>query len=134
MAGNERTIKYWRDISEYDLETARVMLDSGRLIYVGFMCHQSIEKILKAIFVKEVGTTPPYTHNLEKLAVGSGIFLKLSDTQKIFLKELELMNIESRYPDDWNEILKKLTGSKCKEILEKTRKLFQWLKERLKKK
>jgi hypothetical protein len=36
--------EYWFDIAEYDLETARVMLQGKRFLYVGFMCHQVIEK------------------------------------------------------------------------------------------
>ena len=28
---------YWIEIGEYDLETARTMLRTGRLLYVGFM-------------------------------------------------------------------------------------------------
>ena len=42
-------IRYWIELSEYDLETAKVMLSSRRLLYVGFMCHQVVEKALKAI-------------------------------------------------------------------------------------
>ncbi len=32
-------ITYWLEIAEYDLVTARAMLETGRLLYVGFMCH-----------------------------------------------------------------------------------------------
>jgi HEPN domain-containing protein len=38
--------------AEYDLKTADFMLNSGRYIYVIFMCHLSLEKILKAIVMK----------------------------------------------------------------------------------
>jgi HEPN domain-containing protein len=31
-------VEYWIDISEYDMETAAAMLESGRYLYVGFMC------------------------------------------------------------------------------------------------
>ena len=41
-------VTYWTDLSDYDFDTAEAMLVSGRYLYVGFMCHQSIEKILKA--------------------------------------------------------------------------------------
>lgn len=41
-------IRYWVEIAEYDLATAEAMLETGRYFYVGFMCHQVIEKILKA--------------------------------------------------------------------------------------
>ncbi|MGB9745400.1 MAG: HEPN domain-containing protein, partial [Bacteroidales bacterium] len=38
-------VKYWQDLSDYDMETAVAMLKSRRYLYVGFMCHQAIEKI-----------------------------------------------------------------------------------------
>ena len=46
---NEK-VKYWLDLSDYDYDTALAMQQSGRYLYVGFMCHQTIEKILKAYF------------------------------------------------------------------------------------
>ena len=39
--------EYWFESAEYDLQTARAMLETRRLLYVGFMCHQTIEKALK---------------------------------------------------------------------------------------
>jgi len=45
MHMDEKT-RYWIDLAEYDLETAKVMLAGKRLLYVGFMCHQVIEKAL----------------------------------------------------------------------------------------
>ncbi len=45
---NDR-IKYWLELSDYDIETANAMLSSKRFLYVGFMCHQTIEKVLKHI-------------------------------------------------------------------------------------
>jgi hypothetical protein len=48
----EGKIKYWIDLSDYDLETAEAMLTSKRYLYVGFMCHQTIEKAFKAYFTK----------------------------------------------------------------------------------
>jgi uncharacterized protein YeeX (DUF496 family) len=41
----EKKINYWIELSDYDLETAEAMLKSKRYLYVGFMCHQTIEKI-----------------------------------------------------------------------------------------
>lgn len=46
------TVKYWIELSDYDLVTADAMLESGRYLYVGFMCHQAIEEILKAYYAK----------------------------------------------------------------------------------
>lgn len=50
-------------MAEYDLETAKAMLDTKRHLYVGFMCHQTIEKGLKAVIAK-TGDFPPKIHNL----------------------------------------------------------------------
>lgn len=47
---------YWLQIAEYDIETAKAMLKSGRYL-LGFMCHQSIEKILKGVFVVKYNTS-----------------------------------------------------------------------------
>jgi len=40
------------DLAEYDIETAKAMLQTSRYLYVGFMCHQTIEKALKAVISK----------------------------------------------------------------------------------
>jgi len=50
--------------AEYDLHTAVHMLDTGRYIYVIFVCHLSIEKMLKALAAEVTDKTPPKTHNL----------------------------------------------------------------------
>ena len=41
-------VAYWLDIANYDLDTAEAMYRTGRWLYVAFMCHQVIEKTLKA--------------------------------------------------------------------------------------
>ena len=38
-------VRYWDEMAGYDLETAKAMLSTKRYLYVGFMCHQSVEKI-----------------------------------------------------------------------------------------
>ena len=35
----QNKIDYWIDIADYDLKTAEAMLETGRYLYVGFMCH-----------------------------------------------------------------------------------------------
>jgi HEPN domain-containing protein len=44
----QESMKYWLDLSEYDMETAIAMFETRRYLYVGFMCHQVVEKLLKA--------------------------------------------------------------------------------------
>ncbi len=57
-------IKYWVEISDDDLETAEILLDKNKLLYCGYLLQQSIEKILKAYYQKEMNAYPSRTHNL----------------------------------------------------------------------
>ncbi|MBN1918828.1 MAG: HEPN domain-containing protein [Verrucomicrobia bacterium] len=65
----------WRQRAEYDLETARAMLDAGRSLYVLFCCQHAIEKALKALIVERTGELPPRIHNLPRLADAAGLEL-----------------------------------------------------------
>ena len=40
------------------------MFKTGRYLYVIFLCHMSIEKMLKAIVAQSQERHPPYTHDL----------------------------------------------------------------------
>lgn len=51
----------FKSSAEYDLQTAESMLNSGRYIYVIFMCHLSIEKMLKAIVAEVTEKIPSKT-------------------------------------------------------------------------
>ena len=124
-------VNYWKELSEYDMETAEAMLKSKRYLYVGFMAHQAIEKIFKAYFVKIHDDTPPYSHSLSYVAKKAEIYEHLSEKQKDFIDMLEPMNIECRYPVNKEELMKNLTEERCKEILDNTKELHIWIKQRL---
>jgi HEPN domain-containing protein len=124
----EENIIYWKELAEYDFETAKIMLNTQRYLYVGFMCHQVIEKVFKGYFVFKKHELPPYTHNLMKLANNGNFYYEFSDEQKDFIDYLEPLNIESRYPAYKEELLKALTNEKCIDILNKTEGLFKWIK------
>lgn len=127
----ERKITYWIELSDYDLETAEAMLLSKRYLYVGFMCHQTIEKAFKAYFTKLNPEIAPFTHNLSYLAKKGEFYESFSDEQKEFIDQIEPLNIEARYPSHKERLLKSLTEIKCKEIIQRTKELQSWIKERL---
>ena len=127
---NEKA-RYWVDISDYDLETAEAMLRSKRYLYVGFMCHQTIEKIFKANFSAIKSETAPYSHSLSYLAKQGGFYDSFSERQKDFIDQIEPLNIEARYPSHKERLLKSLTEEKCSEIFQMTKELQQWIKEKL---
>ena len=58
------SVTNWIKASNYDIRTAEHMFKTRRYIYVLFMCHLSVEKLLKALFEAALGKVPPKTHNL----------------------------------------------------------------------
>lgn len=121
---------YWLELAEYDLETAKVMLTGERYLYVGFMCHQVIEKALKGYYTSIFSDNPPYVHNLTLIAKKSEIYMLLTEEQKDTIDLLEPLNIEARYPTVKDKLLKSLTKEKCKTIIGETEALFKWIKAR----
>jgi HEPN domain-containing protein len=128
---NEEKVKYWIDLSIYDLETAEAMLQTKRFLYVGFMCHQVIEKIFKAYYSKCKEDTPPYTHKLIYLAQHGNFYNLLNEEQVNFVMEVEPLNIEARYTEYKERLLKRLTPTYCETLIEQTKKLQQWIIEQL---
>lgn len=127
---NDKTA-YWVEIAEYDLDTARAMLDTKRFLYVGFMCHQVVEKMLKAYLVNCTGAIPPYIHNLRKLADLSGIYSEMSEAHRDTLDLLEPLNIEARYPTYKEDLSCKLDQKFCEDLMRGAKDLYIWIKQKL---
>ncbi|HOK50394.1 MAG TPA: HEPN domain-containing protein [Bacteroidales bacterium] len=127
----DERVNYWLELSDYDLETAEAMLKTKRFLYVGFMCHQAIEKAFKAYYTFLKSDVAPYSHSLSYIARNGEFYDQFSEKQKDFIDMIEPLNIEARYPTYKERLLKSLTESKCIEIIEKTKDLQKWIKEKL---
>jgi HEPN domain-containing protein len=46
----------WIALADYDIETARHMLATTRYLYVIFLCHLALEKLLKAHVAEVIQT------------------------------------------------------------------------------
>ncbi len=62
-----------------------------------FLGHLSIEKLLKALYVKIFNESPPHKHDLVLLAAKCG--LNPDEKRQLDLKIINSFNIEARYPD-----------------------------------
>ena len=124
-------VKYWEDLSDYDLETAEAMFQTRRWLYVGFMCHQTIEKIFKAYWSSKMEASSPMSHNLINIAQSCGLNFLMSEEQKLFISEIMPLNIESRYPSYKQSIAEGLSEDRCRELIDNTKSLQAWIKERL---
>ena len=120
-------------IADYDIETAKAMLSTGRYLYVGFMCHQTIEKALKAVIARDCtgDEIPPKIHNLRRLGEKAGLFARLTEEQKETIGKLNPLSIEARYPEYKNRLAANLTSVICQELINETEGLLCWIKEQL---
>ncbi len=126
---SKKVVKNWIALAEYDFETAKAMMKSGRYLYVAFTCQQTIEKTLKALYVKEKQETPPYSHNLIRLAEELSGIKPIDEDANRFLERLNSYYIQSRYTEEIHQISKSLNKKSAQEILSKTGELFKWLKK-----
>lgn len=124
-------VTYWVEMSDYDFDTAKAMLESKRYLYVGFMCHQTIEKILKAYWSKVSEEPPLKIHSLSRLAEKTCLDKELSDAQLDFIDYLEPLNIEARYPSYKERLMKSLNSDLCTKLIHQTDELRLWIKNKL---
>ncbi len=128
--GSEDRSGYWIEQAEYDLETARAMLQTGRYLYVGFMCQQTVEKALKGVIAKQ-GIFPPKVHDLLRLGELANLNDAFSEEQNRLLDELHPLHIEARYPSHKERIQRMLNKDVCGDYIKRTEAMLQWIKKQL---
>lgn len=119
-------VKYWLDNAEYDMQTAEVMHNSARYAYTVFMCQQSLEKVIKGLYLQNTHLEAPRSHNLSYL-IGL-LNLNLPENQIALLAELSTYYLEGRYPTYKEKISQLINKDKSSALLFQTKELFQWLK------
>lgn len=112
--------KNWMDSSDYDYKTAEHMFQTGRYIYVIYMCHIAIEKILKALIHETSGKLPPKTHDLIYLTKLAEV--QLSEDLLKFIGKINNASIATRYPEDLSRLISSYPKSVAKEYLGETKK------------
>ena len=129
----DKNIANWVRSSNYDLKTSEHMFKSGRYIYVLFMCHLSVEKLLKGMYEATFKKVPPKTHNLIYLT--NTVAIELPEDHLETLESLNDLSIVTRYPEDIDAMIKSFKKNKVMTYLKKTKALIKWLKKdvRLKK-
>ena len=124
-------INYWLELARYDIDSARVMFKGRKYVYVGFMCHQTVEKALKAYYTKNISDSPPYIHNLIRLSELTGLLSVYDDKKRQIVLSLNPLNIEARYPVRKKELELLLTKTYCKQLIKDTEELLQWIENKL---
>lgn len=119
--------KNWLALADYDLETARHMLATGRYLYVVFLCHLALEKMLKAHVAEITQEVPIKTHDLIYLV--KKCELEVPENHLDFIGKINTASIPTRYPEDLQRSLKEYPKSIAKDYLDQTMELVKWLKQ-----
>jgi HEPN domain-containing protein len=126
-----QAVQIWLERVEYDLETARAMLRTGRYLYVVFMCQQAVEKTLKAILSLRGKEVKPI-HNLSKLAALAELLPEISEEQSVFIDDLSAYYLNARYKETIADLAKTIGKQEARIYLHRTKDLIAWLIQKMK--
>jgi HEPN domain-containing protein len=128
-----KIIDFWIESSEEDFKVASGLFKLKHYPQSLFFCHLSLEKLLKGLIVKHTKENPPFSHDLEKLAILTS--LEMSKENVNILNEISSFNIAGRYGDEKFEFYKKFNKKDVAlKYLNLTKELTLWLKKESQKK
>jgi HEPN domain-containing protein len=127
-------------LSDYDIETAKVLIAGKRWVYVAYMCHQALERQLKGMYVYHFDKEAPKTHNLGFLferITSHPAFLEGIDESKLnahkeecedFLAEV-MFYYMSDYPFSYKNIVSRfIDARRANELFENVLRIISWLR------
>lgn len=132
--------KYWEMLSDYDLETADVLIQGKRWLYVAYTCEQAVERLLKGMYVFHTGNEVPKTKNItfifNKLTkceeflncVNPETFENEKEVYQEFLIDLMFYHI-SDYPFSYTKVMDRfISENTAIEVYQITKNTLRWLK------
>ena len=128
----EQLIEYWIKSSEMDMKTMNHLFETADYHWALFIGHLVIEKLLKALYIKNKDINVPRIHDLARICVLSGVILtdEIEDTFDL----ITTFNINARYPDYklafYNKCTRDFTHQSIKKIIEAR----EWILNQLTKK
>lgn len=139
MTGYEK-YEHWLTLSDYDIETAKILLDAERYSYIPVLCQQATERLLKGMFICHTGKEASKSHNVpfltNKLAknkvfietVSGKRFAKEKDDYEEFLVDL-MFYYMSDYPFSYKKFSERfIEKDVAYNLYDNTLKLLSWLK------
>jgi len=125
----QKIIDHWKDSSEKDYQTMLNLYRSEDYNWALFLGHLVVEKLLKALYVKNKRTHPILGHDLLRLASNAG--LKLTEEQQDWFDRLTTFNINVRYDTYKQDFYRLCTREFAEEWKQKIETLREWLQNQL---
>ena len=120
---------HWIETSDDDFKTMNKLFESKSYNWALFVGHISVEKLLKALYVKVLGKHAPAIHNLYRLA--ELCETELSDEYSDWLDTITSFNINARYDDYRKEFYNLCTREYTESWIGKMKELRKWIKKML---
>ncbi len=122
-------IESWVNSSDKDFATMNDMYKTKHYDWALFMGHLSIEKLLKAVYLKNTDENPPLIHDLRRIAEKAS--LQLTEEQQIRLDSISRFNIRARYDDYKQSFYKLCTVEFTNEWINQINECRSWIKQML---
>jgi HEPN domain-containing protein len=122
-------IEYWQNSAIHDLDVAQTLFASAKYDWCLFIAHLVLEKMLKAMYVKNVGKLPPRIHDLVRMADMAGVVFDEETLE--FMDSINTFNISTRYPDEKLRFYKLCTHDFAKENFQRIKEIHQCLLKKM---
>lgn len=123
-----KEVKDWIAQAEQDYQAAEYNFKGRLFSYATFLCQQSLEKALKALYIHEKKLKSPKSHSLIFLAKHTTLPKQFYS----FLGELTPTFITTRYPDVAGDLPSEIyTSEYTSELMEKSKEVLEWIKKKL---
>lgn len=121
----DKIVQHWIDSSEQNYSTMQNLINSQDYSWALFLGHLVIEKLLKAIYVKNLQQHALFTHDLLRLADKTDLIV--TEEQQESLDKISTFNLNARYDNYKQDFYKLCTKEYAEEWIIKIEELRQWL-------
>lgn len=125
----DKIVKHWIETSDEDYNSAITLFKANSFSWSLFIGHISVEKLLKAFYVKKHKKHAPFIHNLYRLAELNEMVL--TDEYADWLDKITSFNLNARYDDYKKEFNLLCNSNFTNEWIEKIKILRIWIKQML---
>lgn len=125
----DKIVKHWIETSDEDFNSAITLFKANSFSWSLFLGHISVEKLLKAFYVKKHKIHAPFIHNLYRLAELNEMVL--TDEYADWLDKITSFNLNARYDDYKKEFNLLCNSNFTNEWIEKIKILRIWIKQML---
>lgn len=123
----ERIKYHWIETSNDDFRTMNKLFKSKTYNWALFIGHISVEKLIKALYVRLHRNHAPPIHNLYRLA--ELCEMELTDEYSDWLDTITSFNINARYDDYKKEFYNICTREYTELWIDRIKELREWIKK-----